>query len=178
MEKIKLHEHEIEIFISSQKIAETVKTMAKRISEDFQGKKPLFLIVLNGAFMFASDLLKEITITCELSFVKIASYQGTEQTDLKELIGLNEDLRGRAVIVVEDIVDSGHTLQKIMSMLKEKNAETVHVASMFFKPGAMKFPELTVDYVGMSIANDFIVGYGLDYDGIGRNLNSVYKIVE
>ena len=177
MDKIKLHDNEFEIFIPSQKIAETVETMAARISEDFQGKRPLFLIILNGAFMFASDLLKSITITCELSFVKIASYQGVHQGEMQELIGLNEDLSDREVIILEDIVDSGRTLQKVFSMLKEKKAKKVSVATMFFKPKALLFPELQPDYVGMSIANDFIVGYGLDYDGIGRNLKSVYRII-
>ena len=178
MQKIKLRDSEFELFIPSEKIQETVKTMAKRISEDFQGKNPLFLIVLNGAFMFASDLLKEITLTCELSFIKIASYHGTVQKDLKELIGLNEDLTGREIIVVEDIVDSGKTVKKILEMLKEKNAGKVYIASMFYKPLALQFKDLKVDYVGMEIGNDFIIGYGLDFNGIARNLTSVYRIIE
>jgi hypoxanthine phosphoribosyltransferase len=173
MQKIQLLDKEFEPFIAESEIQAAVSRVANQINVNFAGKSPLFLIVLNGAFMFAADMMKQLTITCELSFVKIASYHGAEQKDLQELIGLNEDLTGREVIIVEDIVDSGNTVHRIFEMLKEKNAAKVYVASMFFKPGAYKYQH-PIQYTGLNIANDFIVGYGLDYNGVGRNLNAIY----
>ena len=142
------------------------------------GKTPLLLGVLNGSFIFAADLMREMTIPCEISFVKLASYQGTTSTGkVKEVIGINEDLSGRTIIIVEDIVESGQTMKQMIESLGTRNPESVHICALFFKPDKLK-EELTLDYVAFRIPDDFIVGYGLDYDGLGRELKDVYTIVE
>jgi hypoxanthine phosphoribosyltransferase len=148
------------------------------MSKDLEGKNPIFLAVLNGAFIFAADLLREMTIPCEISFVKLASYQGTTSTGkVKEVFGVNENLSGRTVVIVEDIVESGQTMKQMIESLGTRNPTSVHICSLFFKPEKLK-EELTLDYVAFSIPDDFIVGYGLDYDGLGRELKDVYTIVE
>ena len=148
------------------------------MNEELAGKKPLFLVVLNGAFMFAADLLREIDIPCEVSFVRVSSYEGTTTTGkVKQLIGLNENIEGRTLVIVEDIIDSGITMREMLRMLKEKNPADVRVASLFVKPGNLQV-ELDIHYRCFDIANDFIVGYGLDYDQEGRNLPDIYKILE
>lgn len=178
MERIKVLDKEFEVSISSEEIQKAVKKVAAQINEEMVGKRPLFLVVLNGAFMFASDLLKEITIDCELSFVKLSSYVGTKSTSLvRELIGLDEVLKGRTVIVVEDIIDTGITMGNTIEKLKHLEAEEVKIATFLYKPQAFQ-KDYPIDYIGMEISNDFIVGYGLDYDGLGRNYPDIYKIVE
>jgi hypoxanthine phosphoribosyltransferase len=178
MKEVQLKDKRFRIDISGDKIMEQVERVASEINRDLKGKKPLFLVVLNGAFMFAADLLKNIDIDCEVSFVKLASYQGTSSTEkVKELIGLNEDLTGRVVVVVEDIVDTGFTMENIITDLLRLKATEVHVATLLFKPEAFQ-KKFKIDYIGLSIPNDFIVGYGLDYDGLGRNLKDIYKIIE
>ena len=163
-------------FISQQKIADAVKILARSINEELKEECPVFLAVLNGSFMFAADLLKEITIPCEISFIKVASYQGSASSGkVSELIGLNEDLTGRTVVIIEDIVDSGLTLEKIMQILKSKNIKKIKVATVLFKPEAYK-KENHPDYIGFKIANDFVVGYGLDYQGLGRNLKEIHVL--
>ena len=148
------------------------------MNEELAGKKPLFLVVLNGAFMFAADLLREIDIPCEVSFVRVSSYEGTTTTGkVKQLIGLNENIEGRTLVIVEDIIDSGITMREMLRMLNEKNPADVRVASLFVKPGNLQV-ELDIHYRCFDIANDFIVGYGLDYDQEGRNLPDIYKILE
>lgn len=165
-----------EISIPSEKILAEVKRMAKQINADLAEAKPLFLVVLNGAFMFASDLMKEISIPCEISFVKLSSYHGTKTSGkVKELIGLNEKIKGRTVVVIEDIVDTGVTMQRIINSLKAKQPKEVLIATFFHKPEAL-IKQVHLDYVGMHIHNDFIVGYGLDYDGLGRNLKDIYTL--
>ena len=154
-----------------------VKALAQQISKDLEGKNPLFLGVLNGSFIFAADLMREMTIPCEISFVKLASYQGTTSTGkVKEVIGINENLSGRTVVIVEDIVESGHTMKQMIESLGTRNPASVHICTLFFKPDKLK-EELTIDYVAFTIPDDFIVGYGLDYDGQGRELKDVYTIV-
>jgi len=178
MQEIQLKDKRFAIDISGADILKQVKRVANEINRDLDGKQPLFLVVLNGAFMFASDLMKNINIDCEISFVKLASYQGTTSTEkVKELIGLNEDLKGRTVVVVEDIVDTGITMEGIISDLHKRGVAETHIATLLYKPQAFQ-KDYKVDYIGMEIPNDFIVGYGLDYDGLGRNFQDIYKIIE
>ena len=143
-----------------------------------KGKVPIFLIVLNGAFMFASDLLKKVNIESNISFVKLSSYTGTRSSQVvSELIGLNEVVKGRSVIIIEDIIDTGLTIQRMLEILHNQEAADVKIATLIYKPGAFR-ADYKIDYIGMEIPNDFIVGYGLDYDGFARNLPDIYKIVE
>lgn len=166
------------VSISAETIDASIKNIADRINADTKDENPLFLIILNGAFMFAADLLKKVNVDCNISFVKLASYSGTQSTNVvTELIGLNENLEGRSVVIVEDIIDTGKTLDVLLKRLKEYNAGKVRIATLLFKPEAFKC-DYPIDYVGMEIPNDFIVGYGLDYDGFARNLPDIYKIVE
>jgi hypoxanthine phosphoribosyltransferase len=163
-------------YISEQQIRSAVGELASAINRDLAGETPVFLVVLNGSFMFASDLLKEINIPCELSFIKVASYHGTNSAgSVTELIGLTEDLGGRTVVIVEDIVDTGTTVEKLISVLAKKNVKQVKIASALFKPEAYK-KEYKIDYPGIKIGNEFVVGYGLDYDGQGRNLKEIYVL--
>ncbi|RUA29685.1 MAG: hypoxanthine phosphoribosyltransferase [Bacteroidetes bacterium] len=178
MKEIQLKDKRFAIEISGEEILKQVRRVANEINKDLEGKKPLFLVVLNGAFMFASDLMKNIAIDCEISFVKLSSYQGTQSTEkVKELIGLNEDLQGRTVVIVEDIVDTGITMEGIIADLHKKRVAETRVATLLFKPQAFQ-KSYKVDYIGMEIPNDFIVGYGLDYDGLGRNFEDIYKIID
>lgn len=178
MKTVKVHDKEFSEFISSKKIEEAVAEIAEKINTDLKGKNPLFLVVLNGAFIFASDLLKKVTIPCEISFVKLSSYIGTKTTSVvRELIGLDEVLTGRTVVIIEDIIDTGITMGVTTEKLKKLQAEEVFIATLLFKPDAFKM-NYDIDYIGIKIPNDFIVGYGLDYDGHGRNLPDIYKIIE
>lgn len=163
-------------YISEEQIQDAVRALAHKINHDYNGKQVMFLGILNGVFMFASDLMKHIDLKCQISFLKIASYEGTSSSgNVKRLIGINEDIKDHIVIILEDIVDSGFTLDHIMKQLAGYEPAEVKIATMFFKPKAykMNFP---VDYVGMEIPNDFIIGYGLDYNGFGRNISSLYKL--
>ena len=161
-----------------EEILKRVKAVADRINTDMAGKNPLLLAVLNGSFMFAADLMRMITIPCEISFVKLASYQGTTSTgEIKEVIGINEDLAGRTVIIVEDIVESGLTMKRMIDTLGTRNPESIHICTLLLKPEKLKI-NLNIEYAAMEIPNDFIVGYGLDYDQQGRNLRDIYTLVE
>lgn len=163
-------------YLSGEKISHAVGLVAEKINADYKGKNPLFLVVLNGAFLFAADLLRSIDLDCEVSFVKFSSYQGTHSTGkVKELIGLNESLVGRDVIIVEDIVDTGTTIVQMLADLADRQTASVRVATLLFKPEAYK-KDIVIDYIGLEIPNAFIVGYGLDYDGLGRNLKEIYVI--
>ncbi|MFZ4520699.1 MAG: hypoxanthine phosphoribosyltransferase [Bacteroidales bacterium] len=178
MTKVQVRELVFEKFISKEEIDVAVQKVADSINRDFEGKNPLLLAILNGAFIFASDLMRKITIPCEISFVKFASYEGTITTSkVKELIGVDEELNGRHVIIVEDIVDTGITMDKLLEDVSRKNPASIKVACFCFKPQAFR-KDFTIDYTGITIPNDFIVGYGLDYNGYGRNLPDIYKIVE
>ncbi|MBE0640205.1 MAG: hypoxanthine phosphoribosyltransferase [Bacteroidales bacterium] len=175
---IKVHDKHFELFISSETIQKTIDDLANRINRDLEGKNPLFLVVLNGAFIFAADLFKRMKTDCQVSFVKLSSYMGTETTSVvRELIGLDEVLRGRTVVIVEDIIDTGITMAETMSKLRKLEAAEVKLATLLFKPNAFK-KDFFIDYVGIEIPNDFIVGYGLDYDGFGRNYPDIYKIIQ
>ena len=164
--------------IPEAEILQRIKDLAARINKDLEGKNPLFLAVLNGSFMFAADLMKEITIPCEISFVKLASYQGVLSTGkVREVIGLNEDISGRTVVVVEDIIDTGRTMHQMLDSLQTRNPEAIHLCTLFVKPDKIEEP-LDIEYAAFTIPNDFIVGYGLDYDQQGRNLREIYTLVE
>lgn len=178
MSIVKIKDKTFRTFIPEDQIAERVKAVAERINKDLADKNPLFLAVLNGSFIFAADLMRYITIPCEISFVKLASYQGTTSTGvIKEVIGLNEELAGRTVVILEDIVDTGFTIKRMIETLGTRSPESVHVCTLLLKPGKLQVP-LNVEYVAMEIPNDFIVGYGLDYDQQGRNLRDIYTLVE
>ena len=178
MSIVKIKDKTFRTFIPEDRIAERVKAVAERINKDLADKNPLFLAVLNGSFIFAADLMRYITIPCEISFVKLASYQGTTSTGvIKEVIGLNEELAGRTVVILEDIVDTGFTIKRMIETLGTRGPESVHVCTLLLKPGKLQVP-LNVEYVAMEIPNDFIVGYGLDYDQQGRNLRDIYTLVE
>lgn len=164
--------------ISAEEIDQAVQKIAAHINIDLKGRNPLFLVVLNGAFMFASDLFKKITIDCEVSFVKLSSYVGTQSTNtVRELIGLDRVLTGRTVVIIEDIIDTGITMAHTLPLLKKLEADDVRIASLLFKPDAFQ-KDYEIDYVGIKIPNDFIIGYGLDYDGLARNLPEIYTLVE
>ena len=165
-------------FITEAEIKQRVKAVAERMNRDMAGKNPLLLAVLNGSFMFAADLMRDITIPCEISFVKLASYQGTTSTgEIKEVIGLNEDIAGRTVIIVEDIVDTGLTMKRMIETLGTRNPESIHICTLLLKPDKLRVP-LDIAYTAIEIPNDFILGYGLDYDQQGRNLRDIYTLVE
>jgi hypoxanthine phosphoribosyltransferase len=178
MKEVQIKEKLFRISIPENEILEAVKKVAHQINTDLGGTNPLFICVLNGAFMFASDLMKEIDFPCQLTFVKLSSYQGLYTSgNVKEIIGLNESIVGRNVVVVEDIVDTGITMERILDSLAAKGAKDIHVATFLQKPDALQ-RDIKIDYVAMKIPNDFIVGYGLDYDGYGRNLRDIYTVVE
>jgi hypoxanthine phosphoribosyltransferase len=178
MSRVKLLDKEFELSIPEEKLLKAVDQIAERMNKDLEGKNPLMVCVLNGSFMFASDLMKRLSFPCEISFVKLSSYSGTGSTgEVKELIGLRENLEGRTVVLLEDIVDTGLTIMNTVEQVKQMGPEDVKVATMLFKPDACK-RDVKLDYVGMEIPNDFIVGYGLDYDGYGRNLKDIYTVVE
>lgn len=178
MDKIKVRDREFAVSIPEEKIKTRVAEIAAQISHDLEGKRPLFLAVLNGSFVFAADLLRGIDTPCEISFVRMASYEGTSSTgDVKQLIGLKEDIKDRTVVIVEDIIDSGLTMVHLLDLLKEKQPADIKIAALLVKPGNLKV-NLDIPYCCFEIPNDFIVGYGLDYDGEGRNLPSIYTVTE
>ena len=175
---IHLHDKTFEPFISSEEIDFAIANMAKQMDDDFFDEIPVFVGVLNGSFMVLSDLMKKYRGMCELSFVKMASYEGTQSTnEVKQLIGINENLEGRTVVIVEDIVDTGNTIQELKAIFKDKKVKHLKIATLFFKPDAYK-KDIKIDYVGIRIQDKFIVGYGLDYDGLGRNLADVYQLAQ
>lgn len=176
--KVFVLDKEFELFIPAPDIDNTVSKIAGEINRDYESKNPLFLCVLNGAFIFAADLLRKITIPCTVSFVKYSSYSGTQSTQyVKKLIGLSEELSGRNVIVVEDIIDTGITMEELLKEIREKRPASVRIAAFCFKPEAFR-KSFGIDYLGMEIPNEFVVGYGLDYNGYGRNLEGIYKILK
>lgn len=177
MKTVKLKDKTFKLFIPESELFERIQKVADRLNSDMKDKNPLLLAVLNGSFMFAADLMRRLTIPCEISFVKLASYQGTTSTGkIKEVIGINEDLTDRTVVIVEDIVESGLTIKRMIESLGTRNPKSVHVCTLFQKPELLK-ENIKVDYVTIPIPNDFIVGYGLDYDQQGRQLRDVYTLV-
>ncbi len=177
MSVIKVHDKAFEIYLSEETILKRVKEMAAGINKDYAGKRPLFIAILNGSFMFASDLFKQLNIEAELCFIKLASYKGMKSTgNVITSIGLEVDLFNKEVIIVEDIVDTGKTLHNFLPKLLHQQPESLKIATLLHKPEATEYP-LQLDYVGFEIPNKFVVGYGLDYDGLGRNLKEIYQLV-
>ncbi|MDN3586673.1 hypoxanthine phosphoribosyltransferase [Pedobacter aquatilis] len=176
MHKIKVEDKEFEIFLENDTLNKRIRLLGIQMNVDYEGKCPLFIGVLNGSFLFMADLIKEIDVPCEVAFMRVASYQGTESSgNVKELIGLPDNLDGRDIVIVEDIVDTGLTLTHILKTIKEKNPASVKVASLLLKPAALKHQIDELDYIGFEIPNEFVVGYGLDYNGLGRNLTDIYR---
>ena len=178
MDQVQVNDKTFRISIPEVEIKKRVKEVAAEISRDMAGKNPLLLGVLNGAFIFAADLMREMTIPCEISFVKLASYQGTTSTgQVKEVMGINEDLTGRHVIIVEDIVDTGLTMKRMIETLGTRNPASVSVCALLMKPDKLQV-ELDLKYVAFRIPNEFILGYGLDYDQAARGLKDIYTLVQ
>ena len=178
MSIVKIKDKTFETSITESEIKQRVKELAQRISHDLEGKNPLLLGVLNGSFIFAADLMREMTIPCEISFVKLASYQGITSTGkVHEVLGINENLTGRDIVIVEDIVDTGRTMKQMVESLGTRNPASVHICTLFVKPDKLEEP-LDIEYAAFSIPNDFILGYGLDYDQQGRGLKEIYTLVE
>jgi len=179
MKTVKLWDKEFSISYPANEIKKDIEKVARMVNEDMAKEtNPLFISVLNGSFIFTADFIRNITIPCEISFVKLASYQGIETTgSVTQLIGLTEDIENRTVIILEDIVDTGITLGKLVQTLNRKNPKAIKIATLLFKPDSYK-GNLKIDYIGKSIPNDFIVGYGLDYNGLGRNLADIYTLVK
>jgi len=164
--------------LSEEAIKSRIQAIAGQLNQDYAGKRPLFIAILNGSFMFASDLFKEISIEAEICFIKLASYKGTKSSGhVITAIGLDTDLIGRDVVVLEDIVDTGKTLSEFLPQLEHQQPASMRIAALLHKPEATVYP-IVVNYLGFSVPNKFLLGYGLDYDGLGRNLSSIYKLIE
>ncbi len=175
---VKLHDKSFDIYLSEQAIQEKVQELAATINSEYAGRTPLFIAILNGAFMFAADLFKHLTIDAEICFIKLASYRGMKSTgQVVTAIGLDQDIYGREIIIVEDIVDTGKTLSEFLPKLQHQHPKSLKIAALLHKSEATKYP-LQIDYTGFDIPNKFVVGYGLDYDGLGRNLKEIYQLAE
>jgi hypoxanthine phosphoribosyltransferase len=178
MPTIRVHDKEFGPYLGEEQIDQQIQAIADAVNRDYEGKRPLFIAILNGAFMFASDLFKKITIEAEISFIKLASYKGTKSSgQVITAIGLDTDLHGRHVVIVEDIVDTGKTLSEFLPQLEHQQPASLKIAALLHKPESTVYP-ITVDYLGFSVPNRFLLGYGLDYDGLGRNIPSIYQLVE
>lgn len=176
MHRITLKDKVFTPYITSDEILKNVAAIAKKINLELKDEFPVFLVVLNGSFMFAADLLKEITIPCEISFIKLSSYCGTTSTGtVSEIIGLTENVAGRTIVIIEDIVDTGATIEKLVALLNKKQVKQIKIASLLLKPDVYH-KNIKIDYIGIEIPNYFVVGYGLDYDGLGRNINALYVL--
>lgn len=173
---ITINDKQFELLIEQEVIENEIKRVAERINIELKDKKPLFIAVLNGAFMFAGELMKQVNILSEITFVRLASYQGTSSSqNVKTILGLNESIKGRTIVIIEDIVDSGNTMTSLLKELGNLKPANIKIATLLFKPAAL-VKKLDLDYIALEIPNDFIVGYGLDYDGYGRNLKDIYKV--
>jgi len=177
MQEVKVLDKSFRIYIPKEKLEERISELAQQINTDLKGQDVIFIGILNGVFLFAADLFRRIDLDARISFLKLASYQGTCSTGkIKELIGWNEDITGKTVIIIEDIVDTGNTLERIVGELKLRKAAEVKIATLLFKPSAYT-KDIPLDYIGFEIPDNFVVGYGLDYDGYGRNLDSIYTLI-
>jgi len=178
MKEISILDKNFREFLTEKIIKERIEELATQINKDLAGKEVVFLGILNGAFLFAADLFRQIDFNARISFIKLASYQGTTSQGLiKELIGWNEDIKNKTIVIIEDIVDTGNTLERIVDELIIRKASEIKIATMLYKPGAYT-KDIPLDYIGFEIPNDFVVGFGLDYDGFGRNLPSVYTLIK
>ena len=176
MSTIQVHDKQFVPYLTAQAIQQRVTELSQQISADYAHSKPLFIAILNGSFMFAADLFRRVTVDAEISFIKVASYKGMRSTgNVVTSIGLEQDIHGRHLIILEDIVDTGKTLHNFLPTLQHQQPSSLKIATLLHKPEATEFP-LTLDYVGFSIPNKFVVGYGLDYDGLGRNYDTIYQL--
>lgn len=176
MNIVTLHDKKFSLFIPSEKIQRRIEELAAQINLDYKNEVPFLISVLNGAFLFTADLLKKITIDCQVSFVKLTSYQGTKSSGVvKNIIGLNEEISNRRVIILEDIIDSGNTITHLLKEIEKHHPAEIKIASLLFKPTALKH-DVKIDYLGFEVSDNFLVGYGLDYNGLGRNLNDIWII--
>ena len=177
MKSVTVRDKTFELSISSESIQKRIEELAARISSDLKGKCPLFICVLNGSFIFTADLFKRISIEAEITFIRVSSYQGTQSSGVvKSIVGISDSLKGRTIVIVEDIVDTGDTAVYLIDEIKKQNPEKIYFTSLLLKPKALRH-DIKVDYTGFEVPNDFLVGYGLDYDGLGRNLQDIYKLV-
>lgn len=178
MDEVRIRDKNFKVFLPEEQVMARVREVASQITRDLADKRPLLVVVLNGAFVFAADLMRQLDFPCEVSFVRMSSYEGTSSTGLvKQLIGLKEDVEGREVVIVEDIIDSGLTMQELLATLSAKHPKAIHIAALLVKPGNLK-ANLDIEYCCFNIPNDFIVGYGLDYEGEGRNLRGIYVVTD
>lgn len=176
MKTVKVKDKEFELFLTQETVEKAIEKIAADMNKDLTEKNPLFICVLNGSFMYASELMKRINIPSELTFVKMSSYSGIKSSgSVKEVYGLEEDIKGRTIVIIEDIVDTGNTMKQMIKQLKIKKPKEILVSTLLLKPDAL-IHDVPLDYVALEIPNDFIIGYGLDYDGYGRNLPDIYKI--
>src|SRR5450755_3715499 len=177
MQLLQVHDKQFQPYITASEIDVQIKRVAAEINHDYQNKRPLFIAILNGAFMFASDLFKEISVEAEICFIKLASYKGTKSSgQVITAIGLDVDLFGRDIIIIEDIVDTGKTMSHFLPQLKHQQPSTLKIAALLQKPEAMVYP-LIIDYLGFTVPDKFLLGYGLDYDGLGRNIKEIYQLL-
>jgi hypoxanthine phosphoribosyltransferase len=173
---LQLHDKTFEVFIRNEEIQSEIISLAKRINADYAGKEVVFIAVLNGAFMFAADLMKQVTLPSEITFVKVSSYQGMNSSGrVDEVIGLNRSIKNKHVIILEDIVDTGITMEKLFTLLAVEHPASIEIAALLYKPEAFKGKH-TPTYIGFSIPNKFVVGYGLDYNELGRNTPHIYQL--
>ncbi len=179
MDTIKVHDKYFEPYVRKEEIAKHVQILSKVIAQDIgKDETPIFIGILNGSFMFAADFIREYPYDCHITFVKLASYKGTNTTGkIRQLVGINESLEGKTVIILEDIIDTGNTLEEIYEIFRNKKVKSLKIATLFFKPDVFR-KSLPIDYIGKSIEDKFIIGYGLDYDGLGRNLSDIYQLKE
>ena len=178
MALIRVNDKNFEPYLTAAEIGSAIQKLADQLNKDYAGKRPLFIAILNGSFMFASDLFKKLSIEAEICFIKLASYKGTKSSGhVVTAIGLDIDLIQRHVIIIEDIVDTGKTLEQFLPQLHYQQPSSLKICALLHKPGATVYP-IKIDYLGFSIPNKFVVGYGLDYDGLGRNIPEIYKLVE
>ncbi|MEL6944787.1 MAG: hypoxanthine phosphoribosyltransferase [Bacteroidota bacterium] len=176
MEKIQIHNLWFKPFLSEEEIANQIKILGQQIEQDHANNRPIFICILNGSFMFTADLVRAANIECEIAFMKMSSYEGTESTGIvKTIYGVNVSLENRHIIIVEDIVDTGRTMKKLLNDLAALNPASISVATLLLKPNALEYPDLKLDYIGFEIENKFVVGYGLDYNELGRNWNQIYQ---
>lgn len=178
MSEIQVIDKRFKPYLTADMIDNEIRRVAAELNKDYAGKRPLFIAILNGSFMFASDLFKELTIDAEICFIKLASYKGTRSTGhVITSIGLDETLKDRDVVIIEDIVDTGKTLNEFLPQLKDQHPASLKIAALLHKPEALIYP-VDIDYLGFSVPNKFLLGYGLDYDGLGRNLKEIYQLID
>ena len=176
MDTVKIHDKEFEVFLSETKIQERIAEIAQELNEEYANKNPLFIGILNGSFMFASDLMKAVAVPSEITFIRMASYKGMESSGaVRQVLGLQENVFGRHLILIEDIVDSGLTMEEVIKFFQERGPKSIRIAALLLKPEKLE-KDINIDYVGFEIPEKFVVGYGLDYNGHGRNLKDIYQL--